>query len=158
MSATLIPPSAPKTRPATPGLPRSPSPTTQTMAQSSSTWTSPSRASSAAIAGSGVGSSTVSETLTSEVATMSTGVRWRSKTSKIARRKPYAPSMRADVMRSTVTPRLCAIALIPSDETSRRASMIVPGASGSWELQMRTGISRSTAGWIVRGCSTFAPK
>ena len=66
--------------------------------------------------------------------------------------------MRAAVTCTTVMPRLCAIALIPCADTSRRSSMIVPGASGSLELQMRTGMPSCTAGAIVRGCRTFAPK
>ncbi len=100
----------------------------------------------------------VSETLTSEVATMSTEVWWRSNTSKSARRKPYAPSMRAACTCTTVIPFLWAIALIPWAETSRRSSIVVPPDRGSRELQMRTGSPSSTAGRIVRGCRTLAPK
>ena len=48
----------------------------------------------------------VSETLTSDVDTISTGVSKRSKTSKMRRRKPCAPSMRVERMLTTVMPRL----------------------------------------------------
>ena len=48
-------------------------------------------------------SSTVTETLTSEVVTTSTDVRYRSNTSNTRRRNPCAISIRVDVMSTTVT-------------------------------------------------------
>ena len=56
-------------------------------------------------------SSTVTDTLTSDVVTTSTGVLKRSNTSNSRRRKPCAISMRVDVMSTTVTPRLQASAV-----------------------------------------------
>ena len=103
-------------------------------------------------------SSTVSDTLTSDVVTTSTAVRCRSNTSNKARKNPYAPSIRVEVICRIVTPHLCAIAFTPPGHTSPRAVTTVPASRGARELQMRTGISRSTAGWIVLGCSTLAPK
>ena len=55
--------------------------------------------------------STVTDTLTSDVVTTSTGVLKRSNTSKSRRRKPWAISIRVDVMSMTVTPRLQASAV-----------------------------------------------
>ena len=55
--------------------------------------------------------STVTETLTSDVVTTSTGVLNRSNTSNSRRRKPNAMSMRVEVMSITVTPRLHASAV-----------------------------------------------
>ena len=34
----------------------------------------------------------------------------------------------------------------------------VPGASGLNVLRIRTGMLRAAAGWMLLGCSTFAPK
>ena len=87
------------------------------------------------------------------------GRRKRSNTSNTRRRKPYAISMRVEVMSTTVTSRLAASA----GQRRRRpatasAVMSVPSPSGLRELRMRTGMLRSTAGRIVLGCSTFAPK
>ena len=72
------------------------------------------------------GSSTVTDTLTSEVVTTSTGVLNRSNTSNSRRRNPCAISMRVDVMSMTVTPRLQASAVRPS--CARPSAVIsVPG-------------------------------
>ena len=76
------------TRAAIPGVLRRPSPTTQMMARRGCTCTSPSASSSATTAGRRAASSTVRETLTSEVATTSTGSSWRSNTSNRARKNP----------------------------------------------------------------------
>ena len=70
---------------------------------SCSTLTSANSDSASTMAGSRRRSSTVTETLTSEVVTTSTGVRWRSKTSNKRRRKPWAISIRVEVMSTTVT-------------------------------------------------------
>ena len=103
-------------------------------------------------------SSIVTETLTSEVVTTSTGVRKRSNTSKTRRRKPYAISMRVEAMSIRVRPRLQAIAAGPPSPPSTVRVISVPGASGRCEFRMRTGMPRRTAGRIVLGCSTLAPK
>src|ERR1041384_656749 len=81
-------------RAATPGVPRKPSPTTQMIACPFSTFTVPSCSSSSTISGKAPASSNDSDTLTSAVVTTSITVRCRSKTSKSARKKPYAPSIR----------------------------------------------------------------
>src|SRR6266480_3603061 len=153
MSCTVL-----KMRAAIPGVVRNPSPTTHTIARCGSTLTSPSARSSLTMAGSARASSSVSETLTSDVVTTSTTVRWRSNTSNRARRKPYAPSMRVDAICSTVIPVLCAMALTAPGHTAGSAPTTVPGSSGASELQMRTGICRAVAGSIVLGCRTLAPK
>ena len=66
------------------------------------------------------GLSTVTETLTSEVVTTSTGVLNRSNTSNSRRRKPCAISMRVEVMSTTVTPRLQASAVSAGVPRARR--------------------------------------
>src|SRR2546429_7672359 len=66
--------------------------------------------------------------------------------------------MRAELIWTTVIPDLWAIDLTVPGHTSAAPLTRVPGSSGARELQMRTGIPRSFAGWIVLGCSTFAPK
>src|SRR5258707_14053065 len=87
------------------------SPTRQTMALRPSYFTSASLAKSAAMAAMDSFESTVTETLTSEVETMSTGQRWLAKTSKILLRKPCAMSMRVATMSTTVMRFLAAMAL-----------------------------------------------
>jgi hypothetical protein len=71
---------------------------------SSSRVTSATSASAAMISGTRRASSSVTDTLTSDVVTTSTGVRCCSNTSKMRRRKPCAISIRVDVMSTTVTP------------------------------------------------------
>src|SRR2546427_7254298 len=66
--------------------------------------------------------------------------------------------MRAELIWTTVIPDLWAIDLTVPGHTSAAPLTRVPASSGARELQMRTGIPRSFAGWIVLGCSTFAPK
>ena len=61
-------------------------------------------------------------------------------------------------MSITVTSRLHAIARSGRSATGARAVMSVPGSPGRRAFTMRTGIPRATAGRIVLGCSTFAPK
>ena len=58
----------------------------------------------------------------------------------------------------TVTWRLQANAATGPRRPSGRAVMRVPGPSGRREFRIRTGMARASAGWIVFGCSTFAPK
>ena len=82
------PSSAPSTRVASRASVRSRSPTAQTIAIPSSLATSAKAESSATMPSSARRSSIVTETLTSEVVTTSTGVRKRSNTSKTRRRKP----------------------------------------------------------------------
>jgi hypothetical protein len=110
------------------------------------------------MSGSDRASSTVSDTLTSDVVTTSTTVWCRSNTSNSPRKKPYAPSIRVEPICSTVMPDLCAIAFTAPARNSPRAVTMVPGCAGAFELQIRTGMSRSIAGWIVLGCRTLAPK
>ena len=103
-------------------------------------------------------SSTVTETLTSEVVTTSTAVLNRSNTSNSRRRKPWAISMRVEVMSITVTSRLQARAVSWPSGWRASAVISVPVFSGRREFRMRTGMFFATAGRIVLGCSTFAPK
>ena len=58
----------------------------------------------------------------------------------------------------TVTSRLLASPVSGVAVWRGCAVMSVPAPSGFHELRMRTGMLRSTAGRIVLGCSTFAPK
>src|SRR5215468_6940211 len=102
---------APKTLAAMPGVLRMFSPTRQTMALRPSYFTSARRAKSAEMAAIDSFESTVSDTLTSEVETMSTGQRWLAKTSKILFRKPWAMSMRVATTSTTVMRFLAAMAL-----------------------------------------------
>ena len=67
-------------------------------------------------------------------------------------------SMRVDVMSTTVTARLHASAVTLRASGLPSAVIIVPATSGRRELRMRTGMFLATAGRIVLGCSTFAPK
>ncbi len=67
-------------------------------------------------------------------------------------------SMRVDVMSTTVTCFLEASAVSVPSLGGRSAVISVPGASARFELRMRTGMLRATAGWMVAGCSTLAPK
>ena len=66
--------------------------------------------------------------------------------------------MRVEAMSIRVRPRLQAIAAGPPSPASTVRVMRVPGASGRWELRMRTGMPSPTAGRIVAGCRTLAPK
>ena len=102
--------------------------------------------------------SMVSETLTSEVATMSTAVSKRSNTSKMRRRKPCAISMRVEWMFTSVILRLQAIDLTALPQCTDSATMRVPSTSGRREFRISTGMFFSTAGTTVAGCSTLAPK
>ena len=88
------------------------------------------------IAGSRRASSIVTDTLTSEVVTTSTGVLWRSNTSNSRRRKPCAISMRVEVMSTTVT------RLLRRDRRQRpvrlaaaRAVISVPRACGAMRIE-----------------------
>src|SRR5215208_955597 len=146
ISVTLISLIVLNTRAAIPGVPLKPSPTTQMIARPFSTRTVPNCSSSSTIAGNELASSNESETLTSEVVTTSITVRCRSKTSKSARRNPYAPSMRAEVIWTVVTPVLCAMAFTVREDVSVCGPTSVPGSPGDRELQIRTGIERSIAG------------
>ena len=57
-----------------------------------------------------------------------------------------------------VTLRRHAIATGPGTPGADAAVISVPSARGLWEFRMRTGMPRPTAGRIVLGCSTLAPK
>ena len=88
----------------------------------------------------------------------STDVRWRAKTSNTRATKPWAISMRGWEMRTTEMPFLKAMARgSPSTPRASRV-MSVPGAAGLSEFRMRTGMPFSTAGLMVAGCRTLAPK
>ena len=71
-------------------------------------------------------SSTVTDTLTSDVVTTSTDVLNRSNTSNSRRRKPCAISIRVEVMSTTVTPRLQASAVSGRRRRGRSAVISVP--------------------------------
>ncbi len=66
--------------------------------------------------------------------------------------------MRLDVMLMTATWRLQAIATMPGFSGPAGRAMSVPVESGRRALRIRTGMLCATAGRIVAGCSTFAPK
>ena len=155
---TLIARNAVKAVAATPGVSRIASPTRQTMACPPVRRTSAMRRSASTISVSRSVRSMVSDTATSEVDTTSTAVRIRSKTSKIAARKPCASSMRVDRTSMTVTPSLLAMDLTGGPDGGHEATMRVPSTSGFREFSTRTGTFPSIAGSIVRGCSTRAPK
>ena len=93
-----------------------------------------------------------------DVVTTSTDVRKRSNTSNRRRRKPCAISMRVEVMSTTVSPRLQASAVMTPSSLRPSAVIIVPLTSGRREFRIRTGMFLDTAGRMVLGCSTFAPK
>src|SRR6266853_3104607 len=134
------------------------SPTRQTMALRPSYFTSASLARSAAIAAMDSFESTVTETLTSEVETMSTGQRWLAKTSKMLLRKPWAMSMRVATTSTTVIRFLAAMALKVFLLLGADAVMRVPSHLGLREFKISTGIFFWMAGSMVAGCKTFAPK
>ena len=66
--------------------------------------------------------------------------------------------MRVDVMSTTVTPFFAATAVSGRSLGGRSAVMSVPRALARFEFRMRTGMLRATAGWMVAGCRTLAPK
>src|SRR5208337_1413024 len=98
------------------------------------------------------------ETLTSEVETTSTDTRCRSKTSKIAFRKPCANNIRVAATSMIVILFLAAIALKKFRQGGTRAAIRVPSQPGFREFRIYTGMFFCTAGSTVEGCSTFAPK
>src|SRR5262245_8068534 len=155
---TLICSMLEKIREATPGVNFRFSPIRQINAASRSTETSPRDCRSAAIASRRRVSSIVIETLTSEVATMSTEVSCLSKTAKRRERNPWAISIRSDVTLMTVIPRLNAMALTTARDGGALRTIAVPAASGRLELQTRAGMPLAIAGSSVLGCRTFAPK
>src|SRR6476661_7859380 len=147
-----------KTLAAIPGVFLLFSPTRQTMALWPSYFTSDNLARSAAMDAMDSFESTVTETLTSEVETISTGHRWLAKTSKIFLRKPCAMSMRVATTSTTVIRFLAAMALKIFLLLGAVAVMRVPSHLGLRELRIRTGIFFWIAGSRVAGCRTFAPK
>src|SRR5215831_904222 len=102
--------------------------------------------------------STVTDTLTSEVETISTGQRWWANTSKMLFRKPCAMSMRVATTSTTVIRFLAAIALKTLLLLGAVAVMRVPSHWGLRELRISTGMFFWIAGRSVAGCSTLAPK
>src|SRR5499433_1231041 len=149
---------APKTLAAMPGVLRMFSPTRQTIAFRPSYFASARRARSAAIAAIASFESTVTETLTSEVETMSTGQRWLANTSKILFRNPCAINMRVATTSATVIRFLAAIALKIFLVLGAVAVIRVPSHFGLDEFKMSTGIFFWMAGNRVAGCRTLAPK
>ncbi len=127
------------------------------MAMSLSTLTSANDESSDAISASRRSSSTVTDMLTSEVLTTSIGARQRSNTSNTRRRNPCAMSMRVEVTSTTVMWRLQASAA-SGPSTGELPVMSVPVPPNLRLFRIRTGMALATAGRIVLGCSTLAPK
>mmetsp|Transcript_28743 Transcript_28743/g.71630 ORF Transcript_28743/g.71630 Transcript_28743/m.71630 type:complete len:273 (+) Transcript_28743:106-924(+) len=100
----------------------------------------------------------VSETLTSEEAIVSTEMACFAKASKVRARKPCAPSMRVEVMSTICTPVFEVIA-VTSHRVALPACVIsVPAADGLYEFFTRTGMFTRRAGCIATGWSTCAPK
>src|SRR3989338_11333620 len=100
--------------------------------------------------------STVSETLTSDVAIKSTLLWWRAKISNNFARYPFASSILVERTLTSVTPFLAAMPLIlPFSLLS--ATMMVPVLLGLYVLSTLTGMFLSKAGWMLFGCITFAP-
>src|SRR5262244_5771 len=149
---------AQKTLAAMPGVLRMFSPTRQTMALRPSYFTSARRARSEAIAAMDSFESTVTDTLTSEVETMSTGQRWLAKTSKMLLRNPWAMSMRVATTSTTVMRFLAAMALNVFLLLGAEEVMRVPSHFGFCEFKISTGIFFWMAGSKVAGCSTLEPK
>src|SRR5260370_2864198 len=147
-----------KTLAAMPGVLRMFTQTKRAMALRPSYLASARRARSAERAATDSFESTVTETLTSEVETMSTGQRWLAKTSKMLLRKPCAMSIRVATTSTTVIRFLVAIALKTFLLLGAVAVMRVPSQLGLPELRMSTGIFFWMAGSSVAGCSTLAPK
>src|SRR5437763_1776366 len=101
-------------------------------------FTSANLARSAAMAAMDSLESTVSDTLTSEVETISTGQRWLAKTSKMLFRKPCAINMRVATTSTTVMRFLAAIALNTFLLLGAVAVMRVPSFLGLREVNMST--------------------
>jgi hypothetical protein len=104
------------------------------------------------------GSSIVTDTDTSDVVTTSTAVRCRANTSNTRCRKPCAISIRVEAMSMRVTPRLQAMAVRPCTLPAAACVMRDPARCGALEFRIRTGMPDDTAGRMVLGCSTLAPK
>src|SRR5215813_847055 len=142
---------AQKTLAAIPGVLLMFSPTRQTMALRPSYFVSARRARSSAIAAIDSFESTVTETLTSEVETMSTGQRWLANTSKILFRNPWAINMRVATTSTTVIRFLAAIALKIFLVLGAVAVIRVPSHFGLDEFKMSTGMFFWMAGNSVAG-------
>jgi hypothetical protein len=156
ISSMGISASASKTRVQTPRVRFRRSPTTATIARSSATETSANAAISSASERTGASCSTVSETLSSAVATRSTETRRRAKTSKRRARKPACWSIRGELAVITwIGPRLAIATTSRPDEPF--FVIVVKRPLGRRVCRTVTGIPASTAGWIVAGWSTFAP-
>src|SRR6266850_1140058 len=95
---------------------------------------------SAASAGIAWFESTVTETLTSEVETTSTATLWRSKASKIARKKPWASNMRGAATSTIVMRFFAAMALKMFLPWGARVVMRVPSQDGLREFNTYTGM------------------
>src|SRR5262249_49837879 len=135
-----------KTLAAMPGALLMFSPTRHTMALRPSYFTSARRPRSAAMAATDSLESIVTETLTSEVDTMSTGQRWLAKTSKMLFRNPWAMSMRVATTSTTVIRFLAAMALKRFLLLGAVAVIRVPSHFGLREFRISTGMFLPMAG------------
>ena len=151
---TLMHFSAPRTRAATPGVSgvfyRQPhKQSAQVLPQWTPRWKG---SSSARISESRAALSMVSETLTSEVETISTGVSIGRIFQKSAAKNPCAPSIRVERIFTTVIPRLQVTDLSMLLHGTASATILVPGgASGRREFKIHTGMFFSFAGSTVAG-------
>ena len=99
----------------------------------------------------------VKATLTSEVVIRSTEIPYLAKILKIFARKPQAPIMLGLCKVNRIWFFLKATALkVGLEAVSLRTH--VPPFSGSFEEPTNTGMFLRTAGKIVAGCNTLAPK
>src|SRR6185503_7741859 len=126
----------PNARRATPGVYLRLFPTRQMRAVCELTSTSPSSFKSWTIPVSEYTLSNVSDTETSDVATMSTEVRWRSNTSNNARKNPCAINIRDDETVTTVMPRLHAMDLMRFLHGRASSVMRVPVPFGFLEFKI----------------------
>src|ERR1700679_3930144 len=102
--------------------------------------------------------STVTETEISEVETMSMAQPCLSKMAKTAARKPWARSMRLATMSMMVSFFFAAMDLKGLAQGGGGAVILVASVSAWRELRTKTGMCFCTAGRMVAGCRTFAPK
>ena len=96
--------------------------------------------------------------LTSLVETMSIAHSYLSKTSKTAFRYPCDISMRLATTSMMVSRFFAAMLLNGLAHFGAIAVIFVPSFSALREFSTHTGMLFCTAGRIVAGCSTFAPK
>ena len=169
MTLTPARPSAPKTRAATPGVPRIPSPTAATIATGVSTVTRSTswRRSSALNMRSSAGRrrSAPSAGTTRQIEfsledwlIMSTFTFSAAVVSNTRAAKPGTPLMPAPCTVSSPSPPRDVVAFTTLPSNTGSAVIVVPASAGANVLRMRTGMRASIAGSTVRGWMTFAPK